>query len=101
MMMQVVDEKVTTGQGDAVPKLLAMAMTEGLRLLEDVHLTEARVSRLETELAQAQEHLTVAAERYDRNRKLAFDMWETLKADVLGEARERGAADALERAVTG
>ena len=62
--------------------LLATAMTEGLRLLEDVRDIEARVARLEKDLHVAAEQLAVAKDRYERNRELARSIWGTLKEEI-------------------
>ena len=63
-------------------QLLGQAMTEGIRLLEAVQNAEAERHRIERDLSAAKEKVEIARARYESNRTLAMDIWQTLRKEI-------------------
>jgi len=69
---------------DDMGKLLQAAMPRTDRERNELYEAEAEVRRLRSQLAIAVERQDLARKRYDRERGILMEMFETWKAEVIG-----------------
>lgn len=77
------EDKGYPGFLDDMGKLLQTAMPRTDRERDELFEAEAEVRRLRAQLAVANERRELAATRYDRERSLLREMFETWKSEVM------------------
>lgn len=68
---------------DDMGKLLQAAMPRTDRERDELYAAEAEVRRLRSQLAVAEERRDLAKQRYDRERALLMEMFDTWKSEVM------------------
>lgn len=76
-------EQSYSGFLDDMGKLLTVAMPRTDRERDELFAAEAEVRRLKAQLAVAEEREALARQRYDRERGVLREMFDTWKAEVM------------------